>query len=635
MANTIGSLLVALGLDISDFKSGLADAENEGKSAASRIGSGLAGIGGAAIVGIGAVATAAAGFLASTIGPASDLNETVSKVGVVFGGSSNAVLEFGKTAANSLGMSQNAALSAAGTYGNLFRAMGITEQSSADMSIGLVKLAGDLASFNNMDPTEVMDALRSGLSGETEPLKRLGININQAAIEAQALKSGLWDGIAPISAAAKAQATYALVMEQTTLAQGDFARTSDGVANQQRIMAANFEDIRAKIGTGLLPMLSALSTTLLALVNSPGFQAGLAWVTAKVAEFSDYVVANMPGVIEKFQNLMDWLNNNQGIIVAVLAVIGVAMVAFGVQAAIGGLTAMAGMWPLILTIGLIALAAYLLYLAWTNNWGDIQGKTAEVWAWLEPKLMALKAWFDTNLPIAMQALSDFWFKTLVPMWDNMKDWLTTNIPIAIAKLKLKWDELQIQLFIFKDYIDKHISPMFSALWQLLEVAGGNALKGLGAGWDALQPTLKVFLDLYLLIIKKEFGFLFDVMGKVGDFISRTLKKDFEGLTLIIDGVTDALRYLIGLFGITADIPGVDTSTWGSSVGGSSGLDYSNRDRVLPGSSGVNAIVPGGGGGLVVNYYDNAIVSSARESEIADKLGPAILAKMRQYGYGAR
>jgi len=183
----------------------------------------------------------------------SDLNETVSKSKIVFGEQAKKVLEFGKSAASSLGMSENAALSAAGTYGNLFRSMGMVEDKSADMSIGLVNLAGDLASFNNMDPTEVMDKLRAGLSGETEPLKSLGININETILKVKALEMGLWNGKGALDASAKAQAAYALIMEQTTLAQGDFARTSGGLANQQRILAAEIENLKTALGEKLYP----------------------------------------------------------------------------------------------------------------------------------------------------------------------------------------------------------------------------------------------------------------------------------------------------------------------------------------------------------------------------------------------
>jgi len=199
-------------------------------------------------------------FFGDAIGAASDLAETTNKVTVVFEDQADKILALGETSADALGMSSNAAMSAAGTYGNLFRAMGITSETSAEMSVKLVQLAADLASFNNMDPTMVLDKLRAGLSGETEPLKTLGVNLNQARIQTKAFEMGLWDGTGAISAAAKAQASYALILEDTTLAQGDFANTSDGLANTQRSLDATFQDITAELGEALLPIMTELAS---------------------------------------------------------------------------------------------------------------------------------------------------------------------------------------------------------------------------------------------------------------------------------------------------------------------------------------------------------------------------------------
>ena len=186
---------------------------------------------------------------------ASDLEETITKTGVVFGDAADDVLAFGEDAAKSLGMSKNEALAAAATYGNLLRATGLASGESAEMSTNLVQLAGDLASFNNMDPSEVLTKLRAGLTGESEPLKTLGINMNEARLKAKAMELGLYDGVGALDAAAKAQAAYAIMVEDSSLAQGDFERTSDGVANQTRILKAQFEDMSAELGTNLLPAL--------------------------------------------------------------------------------------------------------------------------------------------------------------------------------------------------------------------------------------------------------------------------------------------------------------------------------------------------------------------------------------------
>lgn len=214
----------------------------------------------AGIVGGAFAAAGAVSFFKDAITGASDLSETISKNRVIFGQSADAVIAFGDNAATALGQSRSQALEATGVFGNLFRSMQIGEGTSADMSTTLVKLAGDLASFNNVSPDEALEALRSGLVGETEPLRKFGVNLNEASIQAKAVQLGIAGATGTLSPAAKAQASYALILEQTTLAQGDFARTSGGLANQQRILSAQWQDMKAKIGGLLLPVVTKLAT---------------------------------------------------------------------------------------------------------------------------------------------------------------------------------------------------------------------------------------------------------------------------------------------------------------------------------------------------------------------------------------
>lgn len=224
------------------------------------VGSGaLMGVGLGAFMAVSAGAGLLVGKIGESIGAASDLNETISKVGVVFGANAPQVLAWGQDAALSMGMSKQAALEAAGTIGNLFVSLGMAGGQAATMSTKIVSLAGDLASFNNVDPTEALEALRAGLVGETEPLRRFGVNLNEATISQKALDLGLvtsTKGVLP--PAIRAQAAYALILDQTKTAQGDFARTSSGLANQQRIAAAQVEDAMAKMGQALLPLATSL-----------------------------------------------------------------------------------------------------------------------------------------------------------------------------------------------------------------------------------------------------------------------------------------------------------------------------------------------------------------------------------------
>lgn len=241
---------------------------DETGTASQKAGKGFADLGGAisrldvgklAKLGVAGVSLGAlTAGLTSTIGAASDLHETLNKNDVVFGSASDSVKRFGDNAVGALGMSRNQAVAAASTFGNLFTTMGLGEADAARMSKGLVQLGADLASFHNAMPVDALNALRSGLVGETEPMRRFGVVVNEAAVTQRALAMGLASSANQVSEAAKVQARYQLILEQTTKAQGDFAHTSDGLANSQRIISAGFEEIGTTIGSALLPMSAPL-----------------------------------------------------------------------------------------------------------------------------------------------------------------------------------------------------------------------------------------------------------------------------------------------------------------------------------------------------------------------------------------
>jgi hypothetical protein len=214
-----------------------------------------------AFAGVGIIAVAKG--LQSTVIAASNLSESISKSNVVFGKNAKQIQDWSKTTASALGVSQQAALEAAGTYGNLFRAFGIAEQDSAKMSTSLVQLAADLASFNNTNIDDALLALRSGLSGETEPLKRFGIAINDVRLKEQAMAMGLiktTSGVLP--QAIKTQAAYALIMKDSALAQGDVSRTAGGLANQLKFLRAGLDDAKTGFGQALLPVVLNVVTAL-------------------------------------------------------------------------------------------------------------------------------------------------------------------------------------------------------------------------------------------------------------------------------------------------------------------------------------------------------------------------------------
>ena len=208
--------------------------------------------------------TAAFGAVAATsfklVTMASNLEESQSKVNVVFGASAGVINEFAETSARSFGITKQAALEATGTFGNLIQAFGIGRGQAAGMSTTLIGLAADLASFNNTSIEDAIQALRSGLSGETEPLKKFGVAINDVRLKEEARTLGLYDGKGALDITAKTQAAYALILKDTSLAQGDFERTSGGFANQMRILQASLSDAATELGVVLLPYFKTFVT---------------------------------------------------------------------------------------------------------------------------------------------------------------------------------------------------------------------------------------------------------------------------------------------------------------------------------------------------------------------------------------
>ena len=205
---------------------------------------------------------------------ASDFNETVSKSGIIFGEASTEIKRFADTAASSLGLSKQAALDAAATMGTFGKSAGLAGTDLSNFSIEMVKLSGDLASFHNANPADVALALGAALRGEAEPIRKFGVLLNDAAVKAQAMKMGLYDGTGALSAQAKVLATQKLILEQTSDAQGDFARTSDGAANQQRILAAQVSNAKVAIGQAFLPILEAVLPVLVNFATAIGNNTG-------------------------------------------------------------------------------------------------------------------------------------------------------------------------------------------------------------------------------------------------------------------------------------------------------------------------------------------------------------------------
>lgn len=202
------------------------------------------------------VTTPLAGFSTYAVKMASDLSEVQNVVDTTFKESSNTINEFAKNAAEKFGLSELSAKQFTGTMGAMLKSMGLGNQEVTDMSMALAGLAGDMASFYNLDPTEAFEKLRSGISGETEPLKQLGINMSVANLEAFALSKGITKSYDSMTQAEQATLRYQYIMETTADAQGDYSKTADSTANKTRTTMLQFQTLSAELGQQLLPIVN-------------------------------------------------------------------------------------------------------------------------------------------------------------------------------------------------------------------------------------------------------------------------------------------------------------------------------------------------------------------------------------------
>ena len=186
----------------------------------------------------------------------SDLAEVQNVVDVVFPHMNKQIDGFAKNAAKQFGLSETMAKKFTGTFGAMSKAFGFGEQQAYDMSTTLTGLAGDVASFYNISQDEAYTKLKSVFTGETESLKDLGVVMTQTALDSYALANGFGKTTAKMSEMEKVALRYQFVQDQLTAAVGDFSRTSDGWANQVRILKLQFDSLKATIGQGLINVLS-------------------------------------------------------------------------------------------------------------------------------------------------------------------------------------------------------------------------------------------------------------------------------------------------------------------------------------------------------------------------------------------
>lgn len=234
-------------------------------------------------IGLVMIARKALDTIKTGIDYASDLAEVQNVVDVTFGSATEAINSWSKECLAAYGMNEVSAKRYAGTIGAMLKSSGLAGDAIVDMSKDMVGLAGDMASFYNLDLETAFEKIRSGISGETEPLKQLGINMSVANLEAYALSQGITTAYNEMSQAEQVMLRYNYLMSTTADAQGDFARTQDSYANQTRLLSESWLEFTGVMAEQLLPVL----TTIVSWLNN---------IVAFLTENADMVSAVLVGL---------------------------------------------------------------------------------------------------------------------------------------------------------------------------------------------------------------------------------------------------------------------------------------------------------------------------------------------------
>lgn len=359
---------------------------------------------------------------------ASDLDESTNKVDVAFGSCADSIKKWSDSTLESYGIAKGTALDMASTYGDMATSMGLTDDEASNMAQSLVGLAGDLSSFKNISIDVANTALNSIFTGETESLKQLGIVMTQTNLNEFAMQQGMDKTIDKMSQSEQVQLRYAYVMAMTQNAQGDFARTSDGAANQQRIFTESLKELAATLGSTLLPIFTPIITKVNEWLQkfkslSPETQNLIVKIGLIVAAVGPLIT-----IVGKAMTLVKTVINIGKILKTVITTINAVLAAnpiFLIIAAITGIIA-----------GLVLLYKKCEWFRDGVNaiWEAIKNAFSSVWEFIKSIFMRA----IENFKIQTEIIKTVW-NTVCNSIKSVWDWICNGITSAINGIKSIWN----------------------------------------------------------------------------------------------------------------------------------------------------------------------------------------------------
>lgn len=609
-----GRVKIRIEGDSSGFESTLAGVE----AGIGKMSSLLAGVGAAAGAFMADKVAQGVGTLISTVDKASDFNETLSKTGVIFGDELVPALEeWASTGAEAFGQSKQQALDAAATFAIFGKSAGLSGDALAEFSKTQVQLASDLSSFHNASPEDTIFAIGAALRGESEPMRKYGVLLDAASVKAKAMSMGLVEAsvdtnvlskkqetaekalrkyndaikehgensvqaadanrdleqaqadvastlegkVGDLTAEQKVLATNALILEQTADAQGDYARTSDGLANSQRSMTAQWENMQIAIGEKLLPvkikLVKFIVDKVMPALNKLGKAVGpiiteivggfKAFVAAFKAGDGDVTSSGFPGFMEKVaaisRQVFDWLRENVPPVME--------MVKRGLQVAAEFIQEkVLPLWPKLVAgfqfvvdavntkIAPMVPQVIAFFTAIADFVSIAIERIVQIVGWgIDLVMFIWNAWGEQLVNILVAVWDVIWgvlggvITMLTGIFNLIKDLLSGNWSAL-------WDDIKQILSGAWQVIWTILGGAFDILKNLLSMAWEGVKGAVGLAWDGIKALFQLAMDAQIAIVGgaldkiieffKGLGTrLLDAMGDLVGFLTRPFREAFN------------------------------------------------------------------------------------------------------------
>lgn len=499
-------------------------------------------------------------FAKSSIDAAIAAEEIQSKFNTVFTAVQDDADLTAKNLAKNYGLATSEAQNLLSATGDLLTGFGFSDDAALGLSNQVQELSVDLASFNNLQggAKQASDIITKALLGERDALTTLGVKVMESDLQAKLAAEGKDKLTGSALLAAKAEATFALILEQTGKAQGDFARTSDSVANRQRVLGAAFEDLKVEIGNKLLPVWEGILTVLQNVLPIVGD------VVEQVANFLTPVISEVSNVVRGFFGFLSSGSDDLD----------------EFSAAVGGLIP-----PWVLNVVSIISDRIQKFGAFLGDaFAMIQESVAEAWPVIEPIFTrigdAIGGIANTLIDIFVPIL-DFAFNQL---FKPIVEWVATNAgPILIVIFEAVASALEfvggvlrsvfeiavpilqeifrvagevfngikaivepVFTFIgnlfnsFAGFITGFVVPVIQLLWLGFQEGFSKIKEIVASVFNTLKPIIQPFIDFVM-------NNILPVVQQLWDGFTNAFTGIRDGASNIMGGIIDAVKNIINGF----------------------------------------------------------------------------------------